>query len=193
MRAPSVFWFAVLLAVPAAAQDRQPHRVEIDGLVGYTAVNADKWARLGQPDELSRLAGGVVARALLFHISTTHVGFEIGTERLFSYEARRDIPGQIITEKATVAGFHVLAVARFVEMLRYSWDVGFGWYALGDETVPGLMTNLNYVLLSNSRFSVPVGARFNVVLNEPAIAATAMAKIGVSIPLSRPVHAPTAR
>lgn len=176
---------ALLFAAAASAQDRKPNRVEVDGLVGYTAVNADQWAQLGRPEEMSHRAGGVVVRGLLVEVGTTHVGLEIGTQRLFSYTARRDTPAQIITETATVAGFHVLAVARFVDMERYSWDGGFGWYSLGDVTVPGLMTSLNYVILRNARFAIPIGARLNIVFNEPAIAATAMAKIGVSVPLSR--------
>lgn len=193
MRPSVVACFALLAAAQASAQDRKPHRLEVDALIGYTAVNADKWAQLGRPDEMSRLAGGVVVRGLILHMGTTHVGIEIGTQRLFSYTARRDTPTQIVTETATVAGFHFLAVARFVERERYSWDAGFGWYSLGDVTVPGLMTNLNYVILRNARFNIPIGARLNIVLNEPAIAATAIAKIGVSIPLSRSTHDPRSR
>lgn len=193
MRPSSVAGLALLVAASVSAQERKPHSVEVDGLVGYTAVNADKWAQLGRTDELSHLAGGVVVRGLLFHLGPTHVGLEIGTQRFFSYTARRETPTEIIIEEATVAGFHVLVVGRFVELDRYSWDAGFGWYALGDATVPGLMTNFNYAVLRNSRFSIPVGARLNVVFNEPAIAASVIGKVGISIPLSRDADAPTSR
>ena len=196
MRSPlpaSVACVALLVAASASAQEQKPHRLEGDGLIGYTAVNADKWAQLGRPEELSHLAGGVVVRGLLFHIGAAHVGLELGTQRLFSYVVRRDTPAQIITETATVAGFHILAVARFVQMERYSWDAGFGWYSLGSVTVPGLMTSFNYVILRNARFAIPVGARFNVVFNEPAIAATGSATLGISIPLSRDTDASASR
>lgn len=181
---------AVIAASSAAAQNQKPHRIEMDGLLGYTAVNVEQWAEFPRIDELSHLAGGVVVRGLLTYISTTHVGIEIGTQQLFTYKHQQDVPGQITTTEATVAGYHVLLVARFMELDRYSWDVGFGWYALGDAAVPGLMTNFNYDLLRRSRFSMPVGARLNIVLNEPAIAATVMGKIGIAFPLSRASNAP---
>lgn len=174
----------------AAAQDRKPHRIEVDGIVGYTAVNVEEWAEFPRIDELSHMAGGVVLRGLLTYLGPTHVGLEIGTQQLFTYKHQQDLPGQTTTTEATVAGFHVLIVARFVELDRYSWDAGFGWYALGDATVPGLMTNFNYAVLRRLRFSIPIGARLNIVFNEPSIAATVMAKIGISIPLSQESSAP---
>lgn len=185
MRPPYALVLAFGAASSAAAQDHQPHRIEIDGIVGYTAVNVEKWAEFPRINELSHLAGGVVLRGLLTYLGPTHVGLEVGTQRLFAYKHEQELPGQTTTTEATVAGFHILIVGRFVEFERYSWDLGFGWYALGGETVPGLMTNLNYAVLRRPRFSIPVGARLNIVLNEPAIAATVMAKIGISIPLSQ--------
>ena len=186
--------YALALALGAAttavAQDRKPHRIEIDGIVGYTAVNVERWAEFPRIDEMSHLAGGVVLRGLLAYLGPTHVGLEIGTQQLFSYNYQQETPGQTTTTEATVAGFHILVVGRFVELERYSWDLGFGWYALGDATVPGLMTNLNYAIVRRPRFSIPVGARLNVVLNEPSIAASVMAKIGISIPLTREPSAP---
>ncbi|MGH7638097.1 MAG: hypothetical protein ACREOK_10645 [Gemmatimonadaceae bacterium] len=177
-------------ATSAAAQDHKPHRIEIDGIVGYTAVNVEEWAQFPRIDELSHMAGGAVLRGLLVYLGPTHVGLEIGTQQLFSYKYQQDTQGQLTTTEATIAGFHILIVGRFVELPRYSWDLGFGWYGLGDATVPGLMTNLNYAVMRRPRFSIPVGARLNVVFNEPAIAATMMAKIGISIPLSREPSAP---
>lgn len=185
MRAPFVATLAVLISASASAQDRKPHVVEVDGLFGYTAVDVAKWAQLSRVEESSHFAGGIVVRGLLAHLGTTHVGLELGTGRVFSYTARQETPTQIITEKATVAGFHVLVVGRFLELDRYSWDAGVGWFGLGDASVLGLMTSFNYVLLRTSRFHIPVGARLHVLFNEPAVAATAMARLGISIPLSR--------
>ena len=187
--------YALALALGAAttavAQDRKPHRIEIDGIVGYTAVNVEQWAEFPRIDEMSHIAGGVALRGLLTYLGSTHVGLEVGTEQLFTYRHQQELPGQpLTTTEATIAGFHILVVGRFVELERYSWDLGFGWYALGDAALPGLMTNLNYAILRRARFSIPVGARLNVILNEPAIAATVMAKIGISIPLSREPRAP---
>lgn len=190
MRSPYALALALSAATAAAAQDRKPHRIEVDGIVGYTAVNVEEWAEFSRIDEMSHMAGGVVLRGLLTYLGTTHVGLEIGTQQLFTYKHQQELPGQTTTTEATVAGFHILIVGRFVEFERYSWDLGFGWYALGDAAVPGLMTNLNYAVLRRPRFSIPVGARVNLVFNEPSIAATVMAKVGISIPLSRESSAP---
>lgn len=190
---PSIVAGLVLLvAVSAAAQDRKLPLIEVDGLAGYTAVKVENWAQVTPVEKVSRLAAGIVVRGFLTYIGSTQVGLEVGTQRLFSYASRRALPGQIITEEATVAGFHVLAVGRFVELARFSWDLGAGWFALGDVTVPGLMTNFNYALLRSPRFSVPIGARVNLLLNDP-MAATVSAKIGIAIPLTRETNESTSR
>ena len=189
MRSLNIAVLAILVASIGAAQERHPHRVEIDGLFGYTVVDIEQWAEFPQIDEMSPVAGGVVVRGLLVYLSTMHVGIEVGTQRLFTYRFHQETPTQITTHEATVAGYHVLLVGRVVERERHSWDLGFGWYALGDAAVPGLMTSFRYAVLRRPRFSIPVGARLNIVLNEPAVAATMMGSVGISIPLRREADA----
>ena len=181
---------ALLLAIlvgRAEAQQQQyrPPSFEVDAFVGYTAVDADEWSGFTEISSANHLGYGVTARYVFLNISGARLGMEIGTQQLFTWEIESTVGTSVVRRKSTVAGFHVMPIVRVAEGNRGSVDVGFGFHFLGGDGVPGLLVNTNYTVLRRKKFTVPVGARVNFVLNDPVSAMNVSFKAGVAVPLGK--------
>lgn len=180
---------AVALALPCAlsAQDNtyRPPSLEVDGFVGYTLVDADRWSGFSEISSASHVGFGAAARYMFIRFSGARLGMEVGTQQLFTYTIEGNTGSQIVRRTSTVAGFHVIPVLRMAEGNRSSVDVGFGFHFLGNGAVPGLLVSTNHVILRRARFTIPIGARVNVVLNDPVSAMSLAFKAGVAVPMGK--------
>lgn len=177
----------LLLVIPALARaqdpDRKPTTIEVDGMLGYTAVQVDKWANRTAIADQDQASMGAALRFMFVWFGRTQVGVELATQQLFTYSLQGGTPGTIVTQETTVAGLQFLVIARPVNERRYQVDFGAGFHVFEDVTSPALLTALHYVVLERPRYSVPMGARVNITLNEAAAALTAMLTAGIAIPL----------
>ena len=167
----------------AQLQQYRPPSLEVDGFVGYTAVDADEWAGLPQVSSANHIGFGALLRYMFLNISGARLGIEVGTQQLFSWELESTVGTTVVRRKSTVAGFHFAPMVRVAEGNRGSVDVGFGFHFLGDDGVPGLIVNTNYTILRRQRFTVPIGARVNLVLNDPVSAMNVSFKAGLAMPI----------
>ena len=183
-----IAWTAalVLAAGTAAAQPiHRPPTLEVEGFTGYTLVDADKWGGFTELSGANHVGFGAAVRYIFINFTDARLGMEIGTQQLFTYEVEGNSGAQIVTRKTTVAAYHVIPVVRIAEGNRSSVDVGFGFHFLGDGAAPGLLVGTNHVILRRKRFTVPIGARVNVVLNDPVSAMSIAIKAGVAIPMGK--------
>ena len=175
----------IAVAHAAGAQEYRPPRAELDVVGGYTFVNAQTWSGFTTLNSSNKVSYGALARILFVNFSGAHLGIELGMQQFFSYDVQGSSGTQVLTRTFNVNGFHFAPTLRLGGGTRSSLDVGAGFHFLGDETVPGIMINSNHALFRGRKFSIPVGARVNFVLRDPAPAANFALKAGVSIPLGR--------
>lgn len=163
---------AGLLSSRLDAQDTSAKLVEVEGHVGYTGVELEKWANLATVDSHDPRAFGINARFFMLRLgrARTRVGVELGTRRLFKYELFFQGPGTTTREKHVVASQHLGVVVRIRESPRINWDAGIGLDFFAKYSLPGLHTQGTYVLIDRGRFRVPLGGRIDVVLNENSTA-----------------------
>jgi hypothetical protein len=171
-------------ASTALAQDPASRRLEFDGWVGHTVVDVETWGEVPMVSRKHQRGTGVLARLLLTRFGHIPVGIEVGSQRFFWYEIELRQP-VIATQTNVIAGTQVMVFGRFLDTARFFLDAGAGFQGTGEETIVGLMTSANMRLIRRPRFSIPVGARLNLLLNEPAFATALSAKVGISIPLER--------
>jgi hypothetical protein len=150
------------------AQDTSTKLVEVEGHVGYTAVELERWANRPNVTNRDSRALGINARWFIGRMgrARTRVGLEVATRRLFRYEVWEPM----VREKHVVASQHVGVVVRFREASRINWDGGIGFDFFGKYSLPGLHTQGTYVLLDRGRFRLPLGGRLDAALNENTMA-----------------------
>jgi len=163
----------------------RPPRIEVDVVGGYTFVNAESWSGFTSIHSSNQVSYGALARFLFVNFSDARLGVEVGMQQFFSYEVQASGGSQTLTRTFNVNGFHFAPMIRLAEGARSSLDIGVGFHFLGDETVPGIIINSNHALFRGRKFSIPLGARVNFVLNDPASAANLALKAGVSMPLGQ--------
>lgn len=169
---------AIRLPTMAGAQ-RNPILVEAEGLVGYSAVNLEKWAK-GSPYDWDQGASGASAR-LLVPVGRAYMGIEYGFQYLFWYEHRYEWG----YSESDVESQHFSAITRFSPAPRVDVDAGIGLHLFSDFTDPGLYLGASYRLIESARFSIPVGIRVDPVFDSDALVVPISLKLGLSLKVPR--------
>jgi len=188
---PATVLFA-LAALPAAAAAQTPARaaapkavpvveakyvLEIEGGVGYTSVDAQKWSEtISDLDDWNTTAYFGGARLFFTRAGGLRVGAEAGYSHFFWYTT--SAAGYAITYRphATRVG----PVIRAALGPRIAADVGVAAYLFPDGGVAGANASLGYFIPAGRQLSVPVKLRADVVFASAATLASIGATIGLS-------------
>lgn len=188
---PAAVLFA-LAALPAAAGAQTLTRVaapravpvveakyvlEIEGGVGYTSVDAQKWSEtISDLDDWNTTAYFGGARVFFARAGSLRVGAEAGYTHFFWYTTPGAGYGITYRPHATRVG----PVVRAALTPRIAADVGVAAYMFPDGTVAGANASLGYFIPAGRRLSVPVKLRADVVF----ASVTTVASIGATVGLS---------
>lgn len=151
--------------------------LEIEGGVGYTSVDAQKWSETISPlNDWNTTAYLGSARLLFTRVGSLRVGAEAGYSHFFWYTT--SAAGYAITYRphATRVG----PVIRAALTPRIAADLGVAAYLFPDGTVAGAHAALGYFIPAGRQLSVPLKLRADVVF----AAVTTLASIGASVGLS---------
>lgn len=187
---PATILFA-LAALPAAAGAQTAMRaaaptavpvveakylLEIEGGVGYTSVDAQKWSETISPlDDWNTTGYFGSARLFFTRFGTLRVGAEAGYSHFFWYTT--SAAGYAITYRphATRVG----PVIRAALTPRIAADIGVAAYLFPDGGVAGANASLGYFLPAGRQLSVPVKLRADVVASQATLVS-----IGATVGLS---------
>jgi hypothetical protein len=152
--------------------------IESELVGGYTAVGLAGWTGTN-PTSSDQLLYGVNVRAYLIFINNTRVGLEVGNRHFFTWRQRIEFGSTAITNTTRVAGFHFGLVVRACDRPRFDCDVGYGFHILGeDDVLPGAHLGMNYLLVKKERFTIPVGARADLLFGDQSVALPLALKTG---------------
>lgn len=154
--------------------------VEVDALVGRTAVDVAKWGRANRVENRSQRSAGVNARLFISFLGKARVGFELGSQHLFTYEVLTQTGTSLTRERHTVAAQHASVIARFAKSPKLTLDAGAGFYYFSETSLPGLLFEANYVVLQGKKLAIPVGVRMDLIVDNEVSAIPVSLKAGVS-------------
>jgi hypothetical protein len=152
------FTFTLLFASPVLSQT-----IEIDGGVGYTAVDMEAWAGV-EPYDWNNMASYVNAQVLFPISATVSLGAGAGYQYLFWYDFR--YLSSYITYEAEAT--RITGIARF-HFNRNFIDLTFGTYLFEDYSNFAGGVNLGRAFRLSEKLSLPVKISTTVIVDSDAM------------------------
>lgn len=168
------FAFLIVLASTfaplAQSQENRSLALEAEGVVGYTGVDIEKWARVTRVETRDQVSYGVNLRLFLAFLDKAHVGLEVGSHHLFRYTVLTQTGFLATRDRRTVAAQQVGIVARFKASPKFLVDVGGGFRYLGENSLPAVHVAVKYRLFERRKISLPLGMRLDMILDDAVTA-----------------------
>jgi hypothetical protein len=162
----------LLLSLHTVATAQPPREtrgraLEVEGLFGYTGVDIEKWARVRRVHARDQESYGANLRLFVVHLGSVYTGFEVGSQRMLQYTLLTRTSDFTSTRLIhTVVSQHVGVVARFQPRPRISVDAGGGFRFLDETSLPATHLAVRYRLFGRRGWSVPLGVRLDMILDD---------------------------
>jgi hypothetical protein len=156
-------WIVLVLSFQVIAPIAHSQLIEVDGGIGYSAVNITSWSSV-EPNDWNNLSGFATAQGFYRINKTISVGISAGFHHLFWYEYK-DYYDYWYSKEVNAA--RITALTRF-HFGRNFVDVGAGPFIFNDFVDFAVVASYGYAFKLTDKLSLPIKVNCSVIFDSDA-------------------------